>query len=159
LFATRRPEITFVRDQVPEFEPAFQEELRLEEGEMDPFQAMSLLARWVVGQLGASNEIPASVRRAFAAVERVYADHAFRLGGDLGVEFLEAICQHRTGRVAALDHMGQRVRGGCGTSAPSSRTIMRVICHIRLKGLFATGRPSGSRGTRGRSPRWRPATE
>jgi len=96
------PEIAFVRDQVPEFEFAFQEELRSAEGEMSAFQAMSLLAAWVGAQVEVAEEVPTSVQRAFAAVEHVHADHQFRSGGDLGVELLETIGQHPAARASAL---------------------------------------------------------
>jgi hypothetical protein len=103
---------------VPEFEFTFQEELRSEQGEMSTFQTMGLLADWIGAQVEGAEAVPTSFQRAFAAMERVYADHEFRSGGDLGVDFLEAVCQHPATRASALVHMGPEGRNWLLTFCP-----------------------------------------
>jgi hypothetical protein len=87
------PEVTKVRENVPEFESAFQEELRAEDGEMGPFQAMSLLAEWTRERLrNAPDDEPA--RRAFDAVEQLITDEQLHMGDALAAEFIEGIWDH-----------------------------------------------------------------
>jgi hypothetical protein len=84
--AITSPEISMIRSVVPEFEATFQEELRAEDGEMGPFQAMSLLAEWL------RRDAPDDVRRqVFVAIDRLLADNEFRFGNALAAEFYEAL--------------------------------------------------------------------
>jgi len=88
--ALRASEVTMVRRNVPEFEPAFQEELRAEEGELGAFQAMSLLAEWTRERLNSGRD-DAAVRRAFETIEDLITDPRHQLGDALAAEFIEGI--------------------------------------------------------------------
>lgn len=92
MLATNRPEVAAVRAAVPEFEDAFQRELAEEDGEMGPFQAMSLFARWAdqwIREDGSSDVIA----RATDVIARLRTDAGLQLGDALAAEFLEAAAQ------------------------------------------------------------------
>lgn len=91
--ALASPEVAKVRENVPEFEPAFQEELRAEDGEMGPFQAMSLLAEWTRERLSKAPDDGAA-RRAFDTIEQLITDERLQLGDALAAEFIEGIWDH-----------------------------------------------------------------
>lgn len=103
--ATSSPEVSMVRREVPEFESTFQEELRDEDGEMGPFQAVSLLADWVREKLRAAPDDDA-VRRTFSVVESWITEERFPLGDALAAEFIEGIWEEP----AAKALMGPRAR-------------------------------------------------
>ncbi len=86
-------EVSKVRENVPEFEPAFQEEVRAENGAVGAFQAMSLLARWTRERLSNSPDDGAA-HRAFDAVEQLITDERHKLGDALAAEFIEGIWDH-----------------------------------------------------------------
>jgi hypothetical protein len=100
LNATDSPAIDAVRAAVPEFEQPFQAELADEDGELGPFQAISLFARWVAA---ADDDV---ARRALDVVERLIEDRGLELGDALAAEFIEAVAGDP--RVLAL--MGPRTR-------------------------------------------------
>ncbi len=85
LNAAKNAEVTYLRAQMPEFEPRFK---ALEEDGWEPssFEAMSEYARWLAEQT--DEEL---LRRGFEAIERIYVDQAFLMGGELAVEFFEAL--------------------------------------------------------------------
>jgi hypothetical protein len=103
--AVRSPEVSAVRENVPEFEPAFQDELLAEDGELGAFQAMSLLADWTRDRLADSPE-DAAARRVFDTVEQLITDERYPLGDALAAEFIEGIWDHP----AAEALMGPRTR-------------------------------------------------
>lgn len=88
LEAGRNPVIARIREAVPEFEDSFQEALRDEDGELGPFQAMSLFAQWVVERVHRTGPDEVT-RRAFQAVEELSADR--RLDDEVVTEFIEAL--------------------------------------------------------------------
>lgn len=90
--AVTSSEVAIVRQNVPEFEPVFQDELREEDGEMGAFQAMSLLADWVRERLGVAPGDAA--RRAFDTIEQLVTEEQYKLGDALAAEFIEAIWDH-----------------------------------------------------------------
>lgn len=58
-----------------------------EEGEFGSFWAMNELGRWAF-----PSDDEGLLRRVFAAVDEVYADHSLVDGHDLAIEFFEAVC-------------------------------------------------------------------
>lgn len=103
--AVGSPEVGLVRREVPEFEPVFQEVLVEEEGELGAFQALSVFADWVCVRLENGDDEDA-VRRAFDAVERLFADEGFPLGDALAAEFIEVVWANPQ----AVERMGARTR-------------------------------------------------
>lgn len=83
------PVIVTIRNQVPEFEEVFRQELDVEGPEMGAFQAISVFADWLEDRIQRSPESP-DVRRAFRVVEEV-ASGSFPMGGPLVTEFVEAL--------------------------------------------------------------------
>lgn len=103
--AVNSPAISRIRAAIPEFEDTFQEELREEDGELGPFQAMSLFARWVADRVRAGHEgdVPS---RALKAIEQLIEDQTVELGDALAAEFIEqAIDEPRV-----VELMGPRTR-------------------------------------------------
>lgn len=100
------PEVTSLRQAVPEFEATFQEEFDAEDGELGAFQATSAFAEWVRNRLDDPSGDDA-IRRAFAAVERLIIDSHFPLGDALAAEFIEGTWDHPR----AEAHMGAATRG------------------------------------------------
>jgi hypothetical protein len=103
--AVDSPAMRWVRDSVPEFEDAFQDELRQEDGELGVFQAMSRLAEWVEDRLEKDGHDEAA-QRAFDIVERLITDRDIQLGDDLAAEFIEATWDNPQARAL----MGPRTR-------------------------------------------------
>lgn len=103
--AVRSEAISKIREGVPEFENTFQEELRDEDGELDPFHAMSLFAQWV-GETVHERGPDDVARRAFAAVEDLIVDRRIELGDDLAAEFIGVLWNDP----AAYELMGPRTR-------------------------------------------------
>lgn len=98
-------EVCLIRRCVPEFEDAFSEELREEDGEMGAFQAVSVLADWVADRLRRSPDDDAA-RRTFDAVEQLITDEQLQLGDALAAEFIEGIWDVPTAEAL----MGPRTR-------------------------------------------------
>jgi hypothetical protein len=105
LDAVRSEAIAAVRAAVPEFEDAFQAELREEEGQLGSFQAMSVFARWTLERLQ-SDPGSDAVPRAFQVVERLIADNTLELGDALAGEFIEIVWDVP----AAVELMGELTR-------------------------------------------------
>jgi len=103
------PEIQFVRLRVPEFEETFQKYLGEADGELGPFEAMSLLGQWVREHVSGPRDLEAS-RRAFDVIEQLILDEQFRLGDALAAEFIEAVWDLED--VAALMGPQTRIRAG-----------------------------------------------
>ena len=89
LDATKDPGISLLRTRVPEFEPAFQDAVEAEFGEIGPFAAMSAFSRWVRERLDRDDVPESVVKRAFDAVDALIVDRDIQLGLDLGSEFVE----------------------------------------------------------------------
>lgn len=99
------PEIALLLSRVPEFNVPLQTELREEESELGAFQAVSLLARWVLERLRESPGDDAA-RRTFDAVEELLNHDGLQLASELAVDFVEGVWEDRT----ALTLMGGRTR-------------------------------------------------
>lgn len=105
LEAVRNGGISKIREAVPEFEDAFQEELREEDFELGAFQTMSLFAEWVGERIQARGPDDMTTR-AFQAVEDLIVDRHIELGDALAAQFIEVLWDDRD----ALELMGPRTR-------------------------------------------------
>lgn len=88
LDARESPSIQRLAQRLPEFKPALDQFVAEEEGEFGSFWAINELHRWAFPR-----EDPELLRRVFAAVDELYADHSLREGNDLAIEFFEAVCE------------------------------------------------------------------
>jgi hypothetical protein len=86
--ARESPTIQRLLAHLPEFGPTFEQFVEEEHGEFGSFWAVNELHRWAFPQ-----ENPDLLRRVFDAFEDVYADQSLRDGGDLAIEFFEAVCE------------------------------------------------------------------
>lgn len=80
LDARDSPAIQRLLERLPEFRPAFDAFVAEEEGELGSFWAMNELGRWAF-----PSDDEELLRRVFAAVDEVYADHSLVDGHDLAV--------------------------------------------------------------------------
>jgi hypothetical protein len=82
----RSPEMALVLRALPQFDDLLQQRTVIEP-EMGPFEAMSLLADWVVARVGSPTQ---DVLQALDAVEELAGHSELQLAHELVVEFIEA---------------------------------------------------------------------
>ncbi len=85
------PTIARLRRLVAEFEPVFEEVLRSDGPNADPFRAMGAFGEWLLDRLHAGDYPPDFFARIFAVIEDLGDDPELLLGADLRADFYETV--------------------------------------------------------------------
>ena len=138
--ARQNDTIRRIRDEVPEFERAFQEYIADEPNDVETYEIVNHFARWVQARLGDDGPRDPAARRAFEVIDSILESDVLPDANNLASEFIETFWDDPQ----ALDLMPERSRAGRQASRPRAR--------------HAGGTAHGVSSRRARAPRARSRT-
>jgi hypothetical protein len=95
-----------IRDEVPEFEPAFQEYIDGEPNDVETYEIVNHFARWVQARLADTGPGDPAVRRAFDVIDSILGSDVLPDANNLASEFIDTFWDDPL----ALDLMPERSR-------------------------------------------------